>query len=336
MRTLITGGAGFIGSHLAERLVREGHDVWVLDDLSTGSMRNIDPLTSASNFNFRIGSVMDEELVGEMVDRVDTVYHLAAAVGVKLIVTNPTQTIETNVRGCEVVLSAAVKKKKLTVIASTSEVYGKSGKIPYSEEDDLVLGPTTKSRWGYACSKAIDEYLALSYAKESNLPILVPRFFNTVGPRQTGRYGMVLPTFVRQGLAGEDITVYGTGEQQRCFADVSEVVESLVRLVETNMAYGQVFNIGSRQEISINALAEMVRDMTGGRSKIIHVPYEEAYDHGFEDLPRRVPDTQKLHAAIGFAPQMPVQRIVERVIHYTQSQEPAQILPAEIKAGAGA
>jgi UDP-glucose 4-epimerase len=314
MRALITGGAGFIGSHLAERMVRDGHQVWVLDDLSTGSMRNIDPLTELPNLRYRIGSVTDEELVGAMVDRADVVFHLAAAVGVKLIVTNPTRTIETNVRGSEVVLCAAAKKGKLTVVASSSEVYGKGAKVPYAEDDDLVLGPTSKSRWGYACSKAIDEYLALAYARERELPVLITRFFNTVGPRQTGRYGMVLPNFVRQGLAGEDITVYGTGEQQRCFADVSDVVDSLLRLVETPSAYGQVFNIGSDAEISINDLAALVRERTGRRSRIVHVPYEEAYAEGFEDLRRRVPDLRKLVSAIGQRPRTPIETIVERVI----------------------
>ena len=319
MRALITGGAGFIGSHLADRLTREGHEVWVLDDLSTGSIRNIDPLTELANFKYRIGSVTDEELVGAMVDRVDTVFHLAAAVGVKLIVTNPTRTIETNIRGSEVVLRAAAKKEKLTFIASTSEVYGKGVNIPYSEGDDLVLGPTSKSRWGYACSKAIDEYLALAYARERNLPVLIARFFNTVGPRQTGRYGMVLPTFVRQGLAGEDITVYGSGEQQRCFGDVNDVLESLLRLVATPAAYGQVFNIGSDEEISINDLASLVRSKTGGKSKIVHVPYDEAYDTGFEDLTRRVPDVRKLEKTVGFRPRTSIETIVDRIIDYIGS-----------------
>ncbi len=224
MIALVTGGAGFIGSHLAERLVAEGWEVWLLDDLSTGAMRNIDSLLASPRVHHRIGSVTDEQTVGELVDRADVVFHMAAAVGVKLIVEHPTRTIETNIRGCEVVIQAAAKKGKLVLLASSSEVYGKGVRVPFAEDDDLVLGATSKSRWGYACSKAIDEYLALAYAKERALPVIIARLFNTVGPRQIGRYGMVLPTFVRQGLAGEDITVYGSGEQQRCFADVSDVV----------------------------------------------------------------------------------------------------------------
>ncbi len=314
MIALVTGGAGFIGSNLSDRLVADGHEVWCLDDLSTGAMQNIDHLTDSGSFHFRLGNVTDESLVGELVDRADVVYHLAAAVGVKLIVENPTHTIETNVRGSEVVLQAAAKKGKLVVMASTSEVYGKGVKIPYSEEDDLLLGPTTKARWGYACSKAIDEYLALAYARERELPVLIIRFFNTVGPRQTGRYGMVLPTFVRQGLAGEDITVYGSGEQRRCFGYVGEAVESVVRLVDRRDTWGQVYNVGSTHEISINELAELVCERTGGRSRIVHVPYEEAYAEGFEDLGRRVPDVSKLERAIGFRPTLSTAEIVDRVI----------------------
>jgi UDP-glucose 4-epimerase len=314
MRAFITGGAGFIGSHLAERLIAEGWEVWILDDLSTGSMRNVDALTASSRFHYRIGSVTNEELVAALVDRADVVFHLAAAVGVKLIVEKPTHTIETNVRGSEVVLQAAAKKGKLTFIASTSEVYGKGVKLPFAEDDDLLFGATTKSRWAYACSKAIDEYLALAYARERKLPVVITRFFNTVGPRQVGRYGMVLPTFVRQGLAGEDITVFGSGDQRRCFGFVSEVVEALVRLARTPAAIGQVFNIGNDAEISINALAELVRAKTGDRSKIVHVEYEEAYPDGFEDMERRIPDVSKLERAIGYRPTMKVDLITDRVI----------------------
>jgi len=314
MRAFITGGAGFIGSHLAERLIADGWEVWILDDLSTGSMLNVDALTISSRFHYRIGSVTNEELVAALVDRVDVVFHLAAAVGVKLIVEKPTHTIETNVRGSEVVLQAAAKKGKLTFIASTSEVYGKGVKLPFAEDDDLLFGATTKSRWAYACSKAIDEYLALAYARERELPVVIARFFNTVGPRQVGRYGMVLPTFVRQGLRGEDITVFGSGEQRRCFGFVSEVVEALVRLARTPAAIGQVFNIGNDAEISINALAELVREKTGGRSKIVHVSYDEAYPDGFEDMERRIPSVAKLERAIGFRPSMKVDEITERVI----------------------
>jgi UDP-glucose 4-epimerase len=314
MRAFITGGAGFIGSHLAERLIADGWEVWILDDLSTGSMSNIDALTASSRFHYRIGSVTDEELVAALVDRADVVFHLAAAVGVKLIVEKPTHTIETNVRGSEVVLQAAAKKGKLTFIASTSEVYGKGVKLPFAEDDDLLFGATTKSRWAYACSKAIDEYLALAYFRERKLPVVITRFFNTVGPRQVGRYGMVLPTFVRQGLAGEDITVFGSGEQRRCFGFVSEVVEALMRLAKTPAAIGQVFNIGNDSEISINALAELVRGKTGGRSKIVHVGYDEAYPDGFEDMERRIPSVVKLERAIGYRPSMSVDEITDRVI----------------------
>jgi UDP-glucose 4-epimerase len=314
MRAFITGGAGFIGSHLAERLIADGWEVWILDDLSTGSMRNVDALTASSRFHYRIGSVTNEELVAALVDRADVVFHLAAAVGVKLIVEKPTHTIETNVRGSEVVLQAAAKKGKLTFIASTSEVYGKGVKLPFAEDDDLLFGATTKSRWAYACSKAIDEYLALAYSRERRLPVVITRFFNTVGPRQVGRYGMVLPTFVRQGLAGEDITVFGSGEQRRCFGFVSEVVEALVRLTKTPAAIGQVFNIGNDSEISINALAELVREKTGARSKIVHVGYDEAYPDGFEDMERRVPSVAKLERAIGYRPSMKVDEITDRVI----------------------
>ena len=321
MIALVTGGAGFIGSHLAERLVAEGWEVWLLDDLSTGAMRNIDSLLASPRVHHRIGSVTDEQTVGELVDRADVVFHMAAAVGVKLIVEHPTRTIETNIRGCEVVIQAAAKKGKLVLLASSSEVYGKGVRVPFAEDDDLVLGATSKSRWGYACSKAIDEYLALAYAKERALPVIIARLFNTVGPRQTGRYGMVLPTFVRQGLAGEDITVYGSGEQQRCFADVSDVVECLLRLVACEEARGRVFNVGNDQEISIEALASLVGGRTGGSSRIIHVPYEEAYAEGFEDLGRRVPDLSRLERTIGFRPTTPIETIVDRVIADVKERE---------------
>jgi UDP-glucose 4-epimerase len=263
--------------------------------------------------------VLKKAVVGPLVDRVDTVFHMAAAVGVKLIVTNPTRTIETNIRGSEVVLQAAAKKGKLVVMASTSEVYGKSAKVPYSEEDDLLLGATTKSRWGYACSKAIDEYLALAYVRERELPIVIVRFFNTVGPRQTGRYGMVLPSFVRQALANEPITVYGTGRQLRCFGYVSEVVEAVLRLIDTPAAIGKVFNIGCDREISINDLAQLVRERAGSSSEIVHIPYEEVYDEGFEDLQRRVPDVRKLQACIGYRPTMEIGEIVDQVIQATRA-----------------
>lgn len=314
MKVFITGGAGFIGSHLAERCIADGHEVWALDDLSTGAIANLDPVVEHPLFHHRIGSVTDEELVGELVDRSDVVFHLAAAVGVKLIVERPTHTIETNVRGSEVVLQAAARKDKLVFIASTSEVYGKGVKLPFAEEDDLLFGATTKSRWAYACSKAIDEWLALAYHRERGTPVVITRFFNTVGPRQTGRYGMVIPTFVRQGLAGEDITVYGSGDQRRCFGYVGEVIECLMRLVDEPRAVGQVFNIGNDREISINALAELIRDRTGGRSAIVHMDYEVAYPQGFEDMERRIPSVEKIEATIGYRPSMAIEEIVDRVI----------------------
>jgi len=319
MRVFITGGAGFIGSHLAERCIADGHEVWVLDDLSTGAIANLDGVLEHPRFHHRIGSVTHGELVRELADRADVIFHLAAAVGVKLIVEQPTRTIETNVRGSEVVLQAAARKGKLTFIASTSEVYGKGVKLPFSEEDDLLFGSTTKSRWAYACSKAIDEYLALAYFRERATPVIITRFFNTVGPRQTGRYGMVIPSFVRQGLAGEEITVYGTGEQRRCFGLVSETVECLMRLARQPGAAGQVFNVGNDQEVSINALAELVREKTGGRSQIVHKNYEEVYAEGFEDMDRRIPRLAKIERAIGYRPHTGIEEIVDQVIAYERT-----------------
>lgn len=314
MKVFITGGAGFIGSHLAERLLTDGHEVMILDDLSTGAMDNLDPIIEHPGFRYHIGSVLDAPLVAELVDRCDVTVHLAAAVGVRLIVERPVHTIETNVQGTEVVLQAAARKNKLAVVASTSEVYGKASKIPFSEADDLVLGPTVNSRWAYACSKALDEWLALAYARQKDVPIIITRLFNTVGPRQTGRYGMVVPTFVSQALAGEPITVFGSGDQSRCFSHVADVVESLVRLIGEPSAVGEVFNIGSDREISINDLAELVREAAGSESPIVHIPYSEAYAEGFEDMQRRVPDVTKLARTIGYRPETPLERIIADVI----------------------
>lgn len=322
MSVLITGGAGFIGSHLAERLLDEGKEVWILDDLSTGSMANIEHLVDRPSFCYRIGSVMDRPLVAELVDRCDLTVHLAAAVGVRLIVERPVHTIETNVHGTEVVLDCVAKKGRPVVVASTSEVYGKRKDAPFRETDDLILGPTSHSRWSYACSKALDEWLALAYQREKEVPVLVARLFNAVGPRQTGRYGMVVPTFVRQALTGEPITVYGTGEQTRCFAHVADVVEALVRLMRREDSFGEVFNVGSDQEVTINRLAEVVKEITGSSSPIVHVPYEEAYAEGFEDMERRVPDVSKLEAAVGFRPTMSLERIVADVV---DSRTPATV-----------
>ena len=296
MRALITGGAGFIGSHLSEALLDKGHDVLILDNLSTGSIDNISHLKGRRGFEYFIDTVTNEPLLAELIDRSDVVFHFAAAVGVKLIVEQPVYTIETNVHGTEVVLKHANKKKKLVVIASTSEVYGKSDDVPFREDSDLVLGPTPKHRWAYACSKAIDEFLALAYWKEKKLPVIITRFFNTVGPRQTGRYGMVIPNFVRQGLSGQPITVHGDGTQTRSFCHVVDVIGALV------------------------ALAERVRERTGGRSPIVAIPYDEAYESGFEDMPRRVPDLSKIHALIGYAPRRDLDAILTDVIDYFQRQ----------------
>jgi UDP-glucose 4-epimerase len=314
VQVLITGGAGFIGSHLAEQLLASGDRVSVLDDLSTGSMRNIAHLVGRPGFGHRIGSVTDVPLVAELVDDCDLVVHLAAAVGVQKIIEEPTATIETNVRGTEVVLGAASRKKKLCLIASTSEVYGKASKVPFSEDDDVSLGPTTHSRWAYACSKALVEWLALAYAREKKLPVIIVRLFNTVGPRQIGRYGMVLPRFASQALAGEPITVFGSGEQARCFCHVRDAVRVLTLLVRTPDAIGEVVNVGNDQEITIGALAERVRDVAGSSSPIVRVPYDVAYAKGFEDMERRVPDLTKLARITGFRPETSLDRIIEDVV----------------------
>jgi len=314
MKVFITGGAGFIGSHLAERLLDRGDRVLVLDDLSTGSMDNIAHLVGRDGFDYRIGSALDQPLVSECVDRCDVTIHLAAAVGVRLIVERPVHTIETNVRATEVVLNAVAKKQKLTLLASTSEVYGKSAKIPFSEEDDLQLGPTSHSRWAYACSKALDEWLGLAYHREKGVPVILARFFNTVGPRQTGRYGMVLPSFAMQALTGEPITVFGSGEQARCFGHVKDAVEAILRLIATPASVGNVFNVGNDEEVTILRLAEMVREAAGSSSEIQLVPYSEAYAEGFEDMLRRVPDVRRLERTIGFRPRTPLSEIIADVV----------------------
>jgi len=314
MRVLITGGAGFVGSHLAEALLDRGDEVFVLDDLSTGSFDNIAHLKPHPKFHYTIDSVTNEPLLAEMLDRCDTVVHLAAAVGVKLIVEAPVRTIETNVHGTEVVLKHANKKKKLVLIASTSEVYGKSAVVPFHEDADLVLGPTAKHRWAYACSKMIDEFLALAYWKERKLPVIIVRLFNTVGPRQTGQYGMVVPTFVRQALSGGPITVFGDGTQSRSFTYVGDVVRAMVALIDEPRAVGQVFNIGNGKEISIYDLAVRIKTMTGSASPIVKIPYDQAYEAGFEDMPRRVPDIAKIRALVGYEPTVELDEILTRVI----------------------
>jgi UDP-glucose 4-epimerase len=316
VRALITGGAGFIGSHLSGALLDAGHQVIVLDNLSTGSIDNIAHLKGRHGFEYHIDAVDNEPLLAELIDRADVVFHFAAAVGVKLIVERPVHTIETNVHGTEVVLKHANKKKKLVVIASTSEVYGKSENVPFREDSDLVMGPTPKHRWAYACSKAIDEFLALAYWKERKLPVIIVRFFNTVGPRQTGQYGMVIPNFVRQALAGEPITVFGDGKQSRSFTHVYDVVHALIALVAEPKAIGQVINIGNTQEVSIRDLAERVKKMAKSNSAIKLIPYDEAYESGFEDMPRRLPDLSKIHAMIGYTPRHTLDDILADVIEY--------------------
>ena len=316
MRALITGGAGFIGSHLAEALLDQGHQVLVLDNLSTGSIDNITHLKGRPNFEYFVDSVDNEPLLAELIDRSDVVFHFAAAVGVKLIVEQPVHTIETNVHGTEVVLKHANKKKKLVVIASTSEVYGKSEDVPFREDSDLVMGPTPKHRWAYACSKAIDEFLALAYWKERRLPVIIVRFFNTVGPRQTGQYGMVIPNFVQQALAGKPITVFGDGRQSRSFTHVADIVGALLKLVNEPKAIGQVINLGTAEEVTIQKLAERVRELSSSTSKITLIPYDEAYESGFEDMPRRVPDLSKAEAMIGYKPRYSLDDILIQVIEY--------------------
>jgi UDP-glucose 4-epimerase len=321
VRALITGGAGFIGSHLAEALLNAGHEVDIIDNLSTGSIRNVSHLKSNPKFTYAIDTLTNEPLLAELIDRNDVVFHFAAAVGVKLIVEQPVHTIETNVHGTEVVLKHANKKKKLVFIASTSEVYGKNVDVPFREDADLVMGATVKHRWAYACSKAIDEFLALAYWKERDLPVIVVRFFNTVGPKQTGQYGMVLPNFVRQALAGEPITVFGDGTQSRSFTDVSDVVACLLKLMKEKKAIGEVFNIGNPEEVTILRLAELVKAQTRSTSPIEFVSYDKAYEAGFEDMPRRVPDITKIHALVGFQPTVQLNEIIAKVIEYFRSQQ---------------
>ena len=321
MRALITGGAGFIGSHLAEALLNEGHEVDIIDNLSTGSIRNVGHLKSHPKFKYVIDTLTNEPLLAELIDRNDVIFHFAAAVGVKLIVEQPVHTIETNVHGTEVVLKHANKKKKKVVIASTSEVYGKNTDVPFREDADLVMGATVKHRWAYACSKAIDEFLALAYYKERKLPVIIVRFFNTVGPRQTGQYGMVLPSFVRQALANEPITVFGDGTQSRSFTYIGDVVGCLMQLVKEPRAIGEVFNIGNKEEITILQLAELVKELTGSSSNIVFVPYDKAYEAGFEDMPRRVPNLEKVSALVGYQPKVQLNEIITRVIEYFRTNQ---------------
>jgi nucleoside-diphosphate-sugar epimerase len=309
-----------VGSHLCEALLARGDEVFVLDNLQTGSIDNIEPLKADPRFHYTVDSVMNERVTAELIDRADVVFHLAAAVGVRLIVESPVNTIETNVHGTEMVLKLANKKKKKVLLASTSEVYGKSTQVPFREIDDLVLGPSYKGRWSYACSKALDEFLALAYYKEKRLPVVIFRLFNTVGPRQTGRYGMVIPNFVKQALLGHPLTVFGSGQQSRCFTYVSDVVDALVKLAEHPGAEGRVVNIGNdHEEISMLELARRVKQRTGSKSEIVSVPYDQAYEEGFEDMPRRVPDLSRIRGLIGYEPQVHLDEILDRVIAYFTS-----------------
>jgi UDP-glucose 4-epimerase len=358
MRALITGGAGFIGSHLAEALLERGNGVLIVDDLSTGSIENIQHLkrfgslsggtatgvgalsavtSGGGKFQYVIDTVMNVPVLAELVDQCDVVYHLAAAVGVKLIVESPVRTIETNVRGTEVLLQLANKKKKKVIIASTSEVYGKASKVPFCEDDDLVMGATVRGRWAYACSKALDEFLAIAYWKEKRLPVVVVRLFNTVGPRQTAQYGMVLPTFVRQALRGEPITVHGDGSQRRSFTYVGDVVDALIKLGECDLAVGQVFNIGNEHEITIEDLAHKVKAIANSNSAIHYIPYDQAYGEGFEDMPRRVPNISKIRSYIDWKPSVQLDEIIQSVIdYYTVSADGNLMLASETKAGSPA
>ena len=332
MRALITGGAGFIGSHLAERMLERGDEVLLMDNLSTGSMENIRHLKKYDRMHYFLEPIENRGLLSELVDEADVVFHLAAAVGVRLIVESPVRTIETNVNGTQLVLEAACKKRKLVFVASTSEVYGKSTNVPFHEDADLVLGATTKGRWSYAASKALDEFLALSYWKEKRQPVVIARLFNTVGPRQTGRYGMVMPTLVKQALEGNPLTVYGTGKQSRCFCDVRDTVEAILRLIANDRAVGEVTNIGSDSEVTIEGLAEVVRARTHSSSPITYIPYEQAYEAGFEDMLRRVPSIEKLERLTGFRPKTALPEIVDRVADYLQQKQTEGLL--SFRAGA--
>jgi len=320
MRCLITGGAGFIGSHLCDELLARGHRVHVLDDLSTGAIENLRHLKEHPGFSYSIDSCANAPLVAELVDEADVVFHLAAAVGVELIVESPVRTIETNVHGTEVVLRQAAKKRRPVLIASTSEVYGKSAHLPFREDGDLVMGPTSKGRWSYACSKAIDEFLALAYWKERKLPTVVARLFNTVGPRQTGQYGMVVPKFVKSALAGRDVQVYGDGTQSRCFCHVGDVVVALADLMSSGRHFGEVFNVGATEEVTIMEVAERVIAQVGSASSIVTVPYEEAYEEGFEDMHRRRPDIGKIGTALGWRPTRTLADILEDVIAFERTK----------------
>lgn len=325
MKYLITGGAGFVGSHLCEHLLGQGHSVVVIDDLSTGAIDNICHLKGHRGFTYFIDSLTNRSLLAELTDGADAIFHLAAAVGVKLIIESPVRTIETNVKLTEFVLEAATKKRRPVLIASTSEVYGKSAAVPFREDGDLVMGATSKGRWSYACSKALDEFLAIAYWKERSLPVVIARLFNTVGPRQTGRYGMVVPTFVRQAVLGEPLTVFGDGTQRRCFTHVKDSVRALAALMQCPAAIGGVFNVGSHEESSIFSLAERVKIAAGSASPIRLVPYDEAYEQGFEDMPRRVPDLSRIKAAVGYEPTQTLDDIIADVLGHERGGRPTPV-----------
>ena len=320
MKTLITGGAGFIGSHLAEKLLAAGHDVIAIDDLSTGSLNNINHLLNNPKFDFIYDNVRNAEMMHVLVEKCDAIYHLAAAVGVQLIVDDPVHTIETNIHGTEVVLNIANKFRKKILLASTSEVYGKSEKVPFQEDDDTVMGSTKYSRWSYACSKAIDEFLGMAYYEQYGLPVIVARFFNTVGPRQTGRYGMVIPRFVERALKNEPIIIYGTGKQSRCFGYVGDVVDAAVALMNCPDAPGRVYNVGSTEEISMEDLAKKIVQMTGSKSELQYISYEEAYGKPFDDMMRRTPCLNRLEKTIGFSPRTSLEVILSKVIEDKKSE----------------
>jgi UDP-glucose 4-epimerase len=320
MRYLITGGAGFIGSHLSDALLQAGHTVTAVDDFSTGRLENIKPLLANPQFQMVRETITNETVMDRLVSECDQIIHLAAAVGVELIVRSPVHTIETNVMGTEIVLRTARRYSKKVLIASTSEIYGKSANVPYAEEDDCLMGPTTRHRWAYATSKALDEFLALAYHKEYQLPVVIFRLFNTVGPRQRGRYGMVVPRLVRQALTGIPLTVYGDGQQSRCFCDVRDVVRAIVGLSQATVAEGEVYNIGSQTEISILELAKLVLQLTGSSAQPVLIPYEQAYEHGFEDMRRRIPDTRKIGALLGWEPHFTLHQTIRDIIHQFQTE----------------
>lgn len=319
MKVLITGGAGFIGSHLAESLLERGEEVFIIDNLSTGRFENISHLENHPKFHYTIDTVLDEKVTKRFVDQCEVIFHLAAAVGVKNVIDNPLESLLNNIQGAEIILRLANQEKKKVILSSTSEVYGKSSKVPFSEEDDRILGPTTIMRWSYSDSKAVDEYLGLSYWQEKRLPVIIVRLFNTCGPRQTGDYGMVIPRFVKQALLGHPLVIYGDGKQTRCFCDVKDVVEAMIALSHHPKAPGEIFNIGSEEEISIENLARKVKKLTGSKSSIRHIPYEQAYEKGFEDMPRRIPDLTKIKKWIGYSPKVSLDKLLEKVIEFEKS-----------------